>query len=447
MNHKIFPTLTLVIFTLFNSACTTVGPNYQQPNMPLPKDYKESAELSPMLIEQHWWEIYQDPILNQLIAQIELHNYSLQANQARLRQALSNQVIAQASQSPNVIAGGKNDLGIVANWEVDLWGRIQRNIEANGALAEASAADLAAAKLALQAQLTQNYFLLRLKDKEISLLQNTVSSYQRSLQITQNQYKAGVTNKDNLAQEQAQLSAALVQMNNAQIDRAKLEHSIAVLVGQTPREFSLEPAPIDMKVPQVPLMLPSKLLERRPDIAAAERRMAAASAKIGIAEAEAYPSLSVFAGVSIRKGLLGGGELSAPLYTAYATQARRKGALGVFDESVANYKQTILNSFREVEDNLVELQILQQASQAQAEVVKAGREVVGIMNNQYQAGVVNYQSIIIAQASALTNERSALALLGRRMLASVNLIKALGGGWDVQENNLQPTEQQLTKDE
>lgn len=426
--------LALAGFTMIHSACTVLGPDYVRPPMDVPAAYKEAPGLTApqardASADGHWWALYGDSQLGELIAQIETRNYSIQAMEARVRQARSLTEVARAAQFPTLVAGGTNDFGLLANWEIDLWGRIRRNIEASGATAQASAADLAAATLSLQAQLAQNYFLLRVKDAEIRLLQDTAASYERSLQITRNQYAVGVADRGNIVQAQTQLGAAQAQMHDARVTRAQLEHAIAVLIGKAPADFSFTVAPMDANVPEVPPALPADLLERRPDIAAAERRMAAASAQIGVAEAASYPSLDLFAGVSIRKGLLGGAKVAAPLYGA-APQAGRTKAAAAYDETVADYRQTVLNGFREVEDNLAALQILDQAAAAQASAAKAAREAVAIMDNQYRVGVVNYQSVIVAQATALVNERAALGLLGRRLVASVTLIKALGGGWE-----------------
>jgi NodT family efflux transporter outer membrane factor (OMF) lipoprotein len=426
--------LALAGFATINTACTVLGPDYARPTIDVPTAYKEAPGLTTpqardASTDGRWWGLYGDAQLDRLMAQIEIRNYSLQAIEAQTRQARSLAEIAQSARFPTLVAGGTNDFGLLANWEIDLWGRIRRNIEASGAAAQASAADLAAATLSLQAQLAQNYFQLRVQDADIRLLQDTATSYEQSLRITRNQYAVGVADRGAIAQAQAQLSTAQAQMHDARVARAQFEHAIAVLIGKAPADFSFAAAPIDVKVPEVPPTLPSDLLERRPDIAAAERRMAAASAQIGAAEAASYPSLDLFAGVSIRRGLLGGAKVVAPLYAGEAPQAGRAKASAAYDESVANYRQTVLNGFREVEDNLAALQILDQASDAQATAVKAAREAVAITDNQYRAGVVNYQSVIVTQATALVNERAALGLLGRRLAASVTLIKALGGGW------------------
>lgn len=432
--NKIIANISLITIVMINIACTVVGPDYVRPSIVVPTSYKEAPQTTHSQTENNivnplWWTAYNDNVLDQLLTQIESQNYTLQSVRSRLLQTSSFADIARADKSPTLFAGGKNDLGILLNWELDLWGRVQRNIEANDASVQASVADLYATKLSLQAQLAQNYFLLRVQDADISLLEDTVASYERSLQITENQYAVGVADRDNIAQAQSQLSTAKVQMHNARIIRAQLEHTIAVLIGKAPSDFSLAVAPLDINVPEIPTTLPAALLERRPDIIAAERRMAVASAKIGIAAAQAYPAVNLFAGATIRKGLIGGGEIQMPLYTAGSTTGVRTAAVAEYEEIVANYRQTVLNGFKEVEDNMVELEILEQVADSQSEAVKAAREVVKVTNNQYNVGVTNYLSIVTVQASALINERAALNILGRRLVASVTLIKALGGGW------------------
>lgn len=426
-------TLTLIGLCALIASCKVVGPEYERPSTAVPPSYKEAIKLSNAQnppLEQRWWERFGDNELNSLITQVETQNYSLQALEARSRQALAVAEAAQAARHPSVVAGGKNDLGILVSWEIDLWGRIRRNIEASGASAQASKADLAAMQLSLQAQLAQNYFLLRAQDAEIGLFQDTVKAYQRSVQIAQNRVTAGVADKGSLSQAQTQLSSAQAQMHDARVLRAQLEHAIAVLIGKAPADFSLETATFSTQIPSIPAALPAELLQRRPDIAAAERRMAAASARIGVAEASAYPTLGIFAGVTIRKGIVGGADTALPLYTGGAVEAGRSAASAAYDAAVAEYQQAVLNGFREVEDNLAALQALEDTAQAQNQAVKAAQDSTTIANNQYRAGVANYQSVVLSQSNALNNERAALGILGRRLVASVTLMKALGGGWN-----------------
>ncbi len=435
MNIKTLRTLSLIAFlAIFNSACTVLGPDYKRPAVDVPDEYKEIPEVVTQSTREQtadtpWWTVYQDQELDKLLTQVENKNYSIQAIEARVRQARAVANIARAAKSPSIAAGGTNDLGIAAKWEVDLWGKVQRNIEASEAIAKASIADLAAAKLALQAQIAQNYFLLRVQDADLEVLKESIESYERSLQITQNQYAAGVVNRSDVAQAQSQLSITKVTWHKARLTRAKLEHSIAVLIGKTPADFSIAQASGQLRVPDVPSVLPAELLERRPDVVAAEQRLAAASAKIGVAESAAYPSLDIFAGVTINKGLIGGVKTAVPIYTAGAVEEIQTKALANYDEAVANYRQTVLTGLREVEDSLVTLKILDTATTEQEKAIEAADEAVKTMSNQYKSGVVNFQSIIIVQAIALTNQRGALDILRNRLTASVNLIKSLGGGW------------------
>ncbi len=430
-------TLLFISLAAINTGCTTLGPEYQRASVNTPTTYKEAdgfATTQKKLIEKSWWTIYNDDELNQLMAELNHQNYTLQAVTAKANQARLLASVVQAGQSPTLVAGGTNDLGLLVNWEVDLWGKIQRNIEAANAFSEASAADLAAIKLSLQAKLAENYFLLRIKDEDIRLLKTTLSSYQRTLEITRNNFVLGTLGEESVAQAQAQLSNAQVLVYSAELARIQLEHAIGVIIGKAPADFSLETSLILDMVPDVPVDLPASLLMRRPDIIAAERRMAAASAKIGIAVAQAYPAFDLFAGVSIGQGIFGGAEVKAPLYTAGAIEGNELKAKAFYDEMIANYRQTVLNSFMEVEDNLAALRILTLAAKSQDNAVKASRQTVRIFENQYNAGIINQQSLIIEQGIALNNERSALSLLGRRLVASVNLVKALGGGWKLLQN-------------
>jgi NodT family efflux transporter outer membrane factor (OMF) lipoprotein len=417
------------------SACKVLGPNYAPPATPTPSAYKEAAKTpkSASQMDAKWWTLYGNAELDQLIAEVELKNYSLQAAAARTKQARALTEVALASKLPSVVAGGQNDLGILASWEIDLWGRIQRSIEASGATAQASAADLAAMKLSLQAQLAQNYFNLRVQDEQIRLLQETTVAYERLLKVTQNQYAVGVADRSAILQVQSQINTVQSQIHEVKVSRAQLEHAIAVLVGKPPADFAIASAPLTAQVPEVPAALPADLLLRRPDIAAAERRMAAASAKIGEAEASAYPSLNLSAGVSIRKGLLGGAKTLFPLYSGGANKAKHGEARLAYEVEIANYQQAVLNAFRDVEDNLVGMQSLEAAAENKAEAVKSARAALSIMNNQQQVGIIHYPTLISAQTAALDSEKLGLDILAKRLVASVNLMKALGGGWQPSE--------------
>ena len=430
--------LTVACAVAVTAACT-VGPDYVRPYVDLPAAYKETADAKAGAARSEiprgrWWELFGDAELNALEAQIEVNNQTLRAAEARLRQAQALTDAARSRNYPTLTAGGTNlNLGVVVNWELDLWGRIRRTVEASTATTESTADELEAAKLSLQAQLAQNYLLLRVQDAEVRLLRESAVRYERSLQLTRNQYRVGVASRGDVVQAEAQLMSTRAQALEAQVARAQFEHAIAVLIGKAPADFSIASAPLNATFPAVPSALPSELLERRPDIAAAERRMAAANAQIGVAEAAFYPSVSLFAGGGFgNRDFAGGAAYGMVLFDAGFLQAQRAQAGAVYDETLANYRQTILSAFREVEDNLAALRILEEEAAVQGEAVRAARESVTITSNQYRAGTVNYLSVVVVQAAALINERAALGILGRRLVASVNLIKALGGGWEVE---------------
>lgn len=417
------------------TACTVAGPDYVRPTIDVPGKFKEdNAALSKQakaVPEQNWWRIFQDSQLDELMRQIDSGNFTLQMAESRVRQAQALAASVQAEKFPSIVAGGTNDLGVRINWEIDLWGRIHREIESANANTEASRADLGAAKLALQTQLAQNYFLLRTKDAEIQLLDEMSGAYNKLLQITRNQYAVGVADKGNIVQAQGQFNTAQVQAQDAKITRAQLEHAIAVLIGKAPADFTLAVSSSPAAPPIIPASLPSDLLQRRADIIAAERRMLAANARIGAAIAATYPKLEIAAGVSIRKGGLGGERLTAPLYSA-ASDAPRDKAAAEYDEVVANYRQTVLNSLLEVEDNLTAQTSLFQAYETQRQAAIASQDANRIAKNQYDAGILTYQAMLEVKAAGLNNQRTALSLLGRRYTATINLVKALGGGWQVE---------------
>jgi NodT family efflux transporter outer membrane factor (OMF) lipoprotein len=414
----------------------TVGPDYVRPPADVPAAYKEAGDAKPAeprseLPRDPWWKRFADPDLDALEAQVEVNNQTIRAAEARVRQALALVDVARAPSFVTLSAGGTNQkLGLAAGWELDLWGRIRRSVEGSTANAESSADDLAAAKLSLQAQVAQNYFLLRVQDAEIRLLQDSVARYEKSLQLTRNQYTVGVASRGDVVQAEAQLNSTRAQAYEAAVDRAQLEHAIAVLIGKAPADLDIAATELNVNIPAVPPALPSELLVRRPDIAAAERRMAAANAQIGVAEAAFYPSARLFAGGGFDNSFAGGVAYALALLDGGLRDAQSAQYTAAYEETVANYRQTVLSALREVEDNLAALRILENEAVAQRAAVRAARESVAITNNQYRAGVVTYLSVVVVQGAALVNERAELGIVGRRLVASVNLIKALGGGWD-----------------
>jgi NodT family efflux transporter outer membrane factor (OMF) lipoprotein len=419
-------------------SCAPVGPDYVRPDVAVPPAYKEAgdskaAEAKSPLPRSRWWELYGDPDLNALIAQVEVGNQTLQAAEARVRQAEALVNVAGAEAFPTLGVGSVNKkVGFKADWELDLWGKVRRSVEAGTAVAEASADELAAAKLSLQAQVAQKYFLLRMHDAEIRLMRDSVASYEKSLQVNRNQYAAGVASRVNVVQAEAQLNSTRTQVSDVELTRAQIEHAIAVLIGKPPAEFAIPAKSWNPVIPAIAPTLPSELLVRRPDIAAAERMMAAANAQIGVAQAAYLPSVSLFASGGINIALAGGIALAQLVLDGGLRDAQSARFTAAYAETVADYRQTVLSALRDVEDNLVAMRMLEGQAATQAVAVKASRDSVTITHNQYQGGIVTYLAVVIVQSAALVNERAELAIRGRRLLASVDLIKSLGGGWEME---------------
>lgn len=454
------------------SACAAVGPNYVKP-APLPPQAKATIPLSynevdgwrlaqpkDNVLRGNWWEIYAIPELNALEEQVAAANQNVAQADANYRQA---QALVRASRSgfyPAVTGGASvtrsrrssevgglgasNDflLPIDFSWEVDLWGRVRRTVEANQAGAQASQADLASVLLSAQALMAQDYFQLRTTDAQKKVLEDTIGGYQKSLELTNNRYTAGVAARTDVLQAETQLKTAQAQSIDLGVQRAQLSHAMALLVGKPPSAFSIPVAPLVATPPAVPIGVPSDLLERRPDIAAAERSVAAANARIGVAEAAFYPNVTLSASAGLEAASLAkwltwparfwsvGPAVSEVLFNGGLRQAQTEQARAAYDAEVAAYRQTVLTGFQEVEDSLVALRVLEEEARVQQEALAAARQTVDIVTNQYKAGTVSYLNVIVAQATALSNEQTALNILGRRMAASVSLVKALGGGWD-----------------
>jgi NodT family efflux transporter outer membrane factor (OMF) lipoprotein len=333
------------------------------------------------------------------------------------------------------------NLPVQASWEADLWGRIRRTVEADEAGAQASAGDLAAARLSAQAALAQSYFQLRSLDAEQQLLEDTVAAYEKSLRLVQNQYAAGIVAKADVVLAQLQVKTTQAQGIDIGVQRAQLEHAIASLMGKPPSELSIAREPIKAAVPAAPAGLPSELLERRPDIAAAERRMAQANAQIGVAKAAYFPSLTLSAAGGYQSAAFAdwltapsrywsfGTAIAQTLFDGGLRRAQTDQAIAAYDASVAAYRQTVLSGFQQVEDSLATLRILEQEAEVQDEAVTLAEQALALALNQYKAGTVNYLAVAVVQASALQNQRTAVDILNRRVSASVQLVTALGGGW------------------
>lgn len=453
-------------------ASCAVGPDYIRPEAETPTAYKESqgwkqAEPRDLAAKGPWWAAFGDPGLDALAEQVSLSNQNLAAAEARLRQAQALTRYARASLLPAVTAApshtafmksqntasGSSAGGVEAtdynlplqlSWEVDLWGRIRRNVEANQASAEATASDLEAARLSAQADLVQAYFQLRTQDAQKRLLEDTAKAYEEFLELTQRRYRAGVASMADVSQAETQLKSTRAQALDVTVQRAQLEHAVALLIGKPASGFSLPFAPLAVPMPEsLPAVspgVPSELLERRPDIAAAERRVASANAQIGVAKAAFFPTLTLGASAGYESASLDrlldwpsrfwsvGPSIAAAVFDGGLRRAQLEGTRAAYEASVATYRQTVLSAFKEVEDNLATLRILEEEAKVQGEAVAAARRSVAITTNQYKAGVASYLSVITAQAAQLALERGAVDIQGRRLTASVQLIKALGGG-------------------
>ncbi|APV48285.1 hypothetical protein BWI17_00475 [Betaproteobacteria bacterium GR16-43] len=450
--------IALLVSLSLLGACA-VGPDYSKPEVAVPPAFKESgwkvAQPADAAPKGKWWEIFNDPVLNALEEQVEISNYSLKSAEARYRQARAAVDGARSQLYPDLgyrfgatRAGGREkDLvnsysaSAVAGWEPDLWGRIRRTVEASSANEQASAADLAGVKLALQAQLATAYFSLRVTDAGRAILDDTVKAFQTSYDLTQNRYRAGVAAKADVVQAESQLLSVKSQVLDIRASRATLEHAIAVLVGKAPADFALETIPFANRVPDIPAGLPSTLLERRPDIAGAERRMAAANAQIGIAKAAYFPDLSLSATAGSASATAGklfdasgfvwsiGAQLAGTLIDFGARSAQVESARAGYDAAVADYRGTVLGGFQEVEDNLATIHWLGEAFVVQEQAVRAARESVALTLNQYKAGTASYLNVALVQASQLSEERTMVQLVGRRLAASVALVRSIGGDW------------------
>lgn len=442
------------------AGCASTTDSYRRPEVATPAAFKEGAlwqQANPQAAEvgAEWWRLFKDPALDGLQARLVVDNQTLRASQAQYRVAQAALARSQSALFPTLglsaaadrsrarggSAGDGFSLSGSASWEIDLWGRVAATVDNAGASLQASQADVAAVRLSLQATLVQTYHAMRAAEVQAALLESSLGSYQRSLELTQNRYSAGVASAADVAQAQTQYKTTQAQLIEVRASRAQLEHALATLVGQPAAGLSLAttaqlPAP-----PEVPLQVPSHLLERRPDIAAAERRVAAANAQIGVAQAAFFPALTLSANGGFRNDTLSG-LFSAPnlfwslgpalalaLLDGGARQAGIDSARASTDQATANYRQTVLSAFQEVEDNLVLATSLQAQAEAQNEAMVAARRALEIATNQYQAGTVSYLNVVTAQAAALSSERNLLDLRTRRLAAINQLLKNLAGSW------------------
>jgi len=465
----------------FLAGCS-VGPKYARPAVATLPVYKEEppqsfqgagiwkpAQPADQELPGKWWEIFGDSELDTREEQVTVSNQDLKAAEARLREARALVGFNRASEFPTIAVGpsasyvkdsnntpafptsvsrkSSNDfiLPVDFSYEIDLWRRVRRTVAASREETQATAADLVTASLSLHAELAIDYFELRSADSQKQILDNTVKAYADAYQLTETRFEGGASPRSDVAQAKTQLEDAQVQDTDVTVQRAAYEHAIAVLIGKPPAEFSLAVASLNLKPPLISAGVPSELLERRLDIAAAERRVAEANEQIGIARAAYYPTLSLdaaagFESTHVANLLSGpnalwavGPQLLETLFDGGRRKATSQGAWANFDALTANYRQTTLTGFQEVEDNLAALRILDREAQQQRDATASADDWLEVSTNRYTGGVDNYLQVIIAQTTDLTNQRNEVDILRRRMDASVLLIKALGGGWDVSE--------------
>jgi NodT family efflux transporter outer membrane factor (OMF) lipoprotein len=467
------------VFSLFLGGCM-VGPKYVKPSVPMapafkeqpPQSFKENDDWKPaqpgdQTLRGKWWEIFGDPQLNELEEEVTQSNQNLKVAEARFRQARAMIRFNRSAEFPTISTSpsianerfsanqpyfppglanngtGAFTLPFDLSYEVDLWGRVRRTVSASREEAQATAADLETANLSLHAELAADYFELRSADAQKQLLDDTVKAYANAVQLTQNRFEGGAAPRSDVAQAKTQLDAAMVADTDITVTRAQFEHAIATLIGKPPAEVNLAAAPhTPLNLPSIPVGLPTSLLERRPDIAAGERRVAEANDQIGIARAAYFPSLVIgatggFTGTSITNWLnwpsrmwAVGPQLSETLFDAGRRRATSESATANYDGTVAAYRQTTLTAFQEVEDNLAALGILETEAQRQQQATASAADTLQLFTNRYVGGVDNYLQVITAQTVLLTNQRNDIDIQRRRMDASVLLVKAIGGGWD-----------------
>ena len=454
-----YSAIAIAVFTLITGCA--VGPEYQRPSTPEVTTYKEAgnwivAVPQDALDRGPWWQLFNDPVLNDLVARVEVSNQNVAAAVAAYAQARALVAEQRAGLFPSITLGGGINRGesggavrssfsasLGAAWEPDVWGRLQNSVNAVAATSQASAADLANARLAAQGELAVNYLALRQQDAQRALLASTLTGYTRALEITQNRYTAGIAARGDVLQAQTQLANARADEAGLQRTRAQLEHAIAVLVGQAPGNFSLPAAPVwTPTVPDVPLGLPSTLLLRRPDIAAAERRVVNANAQIGVAQAAFYPNLNLSASAGTAASQLAN-LFSAPavvwslgvsgaqiLFNGGSRNARLDAAQAGYDQTVARYRQVVLGAFQNVEDQLSAARVLQIQQALRIEASSAADQVEQQALNRYRSGLVSFSEVITAQTIALSARRAVVQTTADRQTTAVALIQALGGGWN-----------------
>jgi NodT family efflux transporter outer membrane factor (OMF) lipoprotein len=456
--------------SMLSIAGCAVGPKYNRPAVEIPPAYKEVGDWKPAQPNEQnlggaWWQLFQDQQLNALEDQINVSNQNLKAAEAQYTQARAVLRYYRADYYPSINAGAAATRNRISNnrppghlssngatyndyqipvelsFELDVWGRVRKTIESQRDQAQASAADLATLNLSLHAQLAMFYFQARSLDAQEQLLNSTVAQYEQAYQLTDSRFTGGLASEVEVQQASTQLETTRAQAIDVGVLRAQYEHAIATLVGKPASSFHLSPLPLTSPPPSIPLELPSELLERRPDIAAAERRMAAANAQIGVAKAAYYPNITLGATGGFESGVITtllsgpsilwsvGASAIAPIFDAGRRRANTDQAIAAYDQTVANYRETVLTGFQQVEDNLATLRILEKEADTQQRAVLDSQKYLELSLTRYRGGITSYLEVTTAQSAALTDEVTAVNILGRRMTSAVLLVQALGGGW------------------
>ena len=479
--------VTFICLLLFKGC--DKAPKYKTPTVSTPPAYKELtpanfketdgwkfAHPNDAALRGNWWEIFNNTELNSLETQVNISNQNIAMAEANFRIARALVKEARSEYFPTVtvspsITVSRNStklsqsnfstgrvladysLPFEATWEPDLWGRVKNNVSASASEAQATAADLENVRLSVEAELAFDYFQLRALDAERQLLDSSTVEFQQALDLTNVRLQTGISSEEDVSQAETQLETTQAQATDLGVQRAQLEHAIALLTGQPASTFSLPTEGLKAEPPAVPFGLPSQLLERRPDIAASERRVAEANAEIGVAKAAFYPSLTLNAAAGLESSSIVswfswparffslGPTLSQTLFDKGRRKAVTEQSLAAYDSNVAGYRQSVLTAFQEVEDNLAALRILSREREQQEAAIKSSERTVELANDRYKAGIDSYLNVITAQTTLLTNQRTEVNLQMEQMTASVELIKALGGGWN---SSQLPTPKQLT---
>ena len=463
-----WPALMLATALLFTGCA--LGPKYKAPTVPTPPAYKEmdnwkTAQPNDQSLGGNWWEIFQDPQLNALEQQVNVSNQNLKAAVAQYQESRAALRYVRADYYPTVTASPSaaremysnnrpppstfdgltfNDFVLPVNfsYQANVWGRVSKNVESYREQAQASDADLAVVNLSMHAALAVDYFAARTLDAEEKLLQDTVVEYQQALQLNEDRYQGGFASEVEVEQARTILETTKAQLVDVGVARAQYEHAAAVLVGKPPADFTLPPLPLTVPPPPIPIGVPSELLERRPDIAASERRVASANAQVGLAKTAYYPLVNIFGTGGLESGSITtlfqgpsamwavGGSVVQTIFDGGRRRAANDEAKAAYDSTVASYRETVLTAFQQVEDNLASLRILQEEAKDQASAVQAAQHSLDLSNIRYEDGYTSYLEVTTAQNAALSDEVTAVNILGRRMASAVLLIEALGGGWD-----------------